>query len=206
MSRRLYFLEQHCLYIQQFGFCNSQSTNQALLINITAKNQKALDNRNFACGVFLDLQKVVHTVNHEILTLKLRYYGVWGTLLDLFKNYLKNKTQITSTNNSTLETLNVKYRVSFVPYIYQWYAPSYRTCRHASFCWWHKLIMWTQICQKNQSNHKFWDFALAQDNKCFLNSSKIEIITFKSNKKKITQNLDFIFKREWTKHYYKNTF
>ena len=31
---------------------------------------------------------------------------------------------------------------------------------------------------------------------CFLNSSKIEIITFKSNKKKITQNLDFIFKRE----------
>ena len=76
MSRWLYFLEQHCLYVQQFGFCNSQSTNQALLINITAKNQKALDNRNFACGVFLDLQKVVHTVNHEILTLKLRYYGV----------------------------------------------------------------------------------------------------------------------------------
>ena len=33
MSRRLYFLEQHCLYVQQFGFCNSQSTNQALLIN-----------------------------------------------------------------------------------------------------------------------------------------------------------------------------
>ena len=77
MHRWLYcFLEQHdCLYTQQFGFRNSHSTNQAL-INITGKTLKALDNGNFACGVFLDLQKAFDTVNYEILVSKLEYYGV----------------------------------------------------------------------------------------------------------------------------------
>ena len=109
MYRRLYcFFGQHdCLYNQQFGFHNSHSTNQAL-INITEKIRKALNNGNFACGVFLDLQMAFDTVNHEILISKLEYYGVQGTLLDLFKNYLKNRTQFTSINNSTSETLNVK--------------------------------------------------------------------------------------------------
>ena len=88
MYRRLYcFLEQHdCLYTQQFGFCNSHSTNQAL-INITEKIRKALDNSNFSCGIFLDLQKAFDTVNHEILIWKLEYYGVRGTPPDLFKSY-----------------------------------------------------------------------------------------------------------------------
>ena len=115
MYRWLYcFFEQHdCLYNQQFGFRNSHSTDQAL-INITEKIRKALDNGNFACGVFLDLQKAFDTVNHEILISKLEYYGVRGTLLDLFKNNLKNRTQFTSINNSTSETLNVKSGVPLV--------------------------------------------------------------------------------------------
>ena len=103
-----WFLEQHdCLYTQQFGFCNSHSTNQTL-INITEKIRKAIDNGNFACGVFLNVQKGFDTVNHEILISKLEYYDVQRTALDLFKNYLKNRIQSTSFNNSTSETLIVK--------------------------------------------------------------------------------------------------
>ena len=101
------FLEHDFLYTQQFGFHNSHSTNQAL-INITEKIQKALDNNNFACGVFLSISKAFDNVNHEILISKLEYYGVQETMLDLFKNYLKNRTQFTLINNSTSETLNVK--------------------------------------------------------------------------------------------------
>ena len=73
MYRRLYyFLEQHdCLYTQQFGFCNSHSTNQ-VLINITEKIRKALDNCNLHVGYFSTLD----TVNHEIFLSKLEYYGV----------------------------------------------------------------------------------------------------------------------------------
>ena len=109
MYRRLYyFLEQHdCLYTQQFGFGNSHSTNQ-ILMNITEKIRKAFDHSNFACGVFLELQKTFDAVNHEILISELEYCGARGTPLDLFKNYLKNRTQFTSVNNSTLETLNFK--------------------------------------------------------------------------------------------------
>ena len=103
-----WFLEQHdCLYTQQFGFCSSHSTNQTL-INITGKIRKTLDNGNFASGLFLNVQKGLDTVNHEILISKLEYYDVRRTALDLFKSYLKNRTQSTSINNSTSETLIVK--------------------------------------------------------------------------------------------------
>ena len=103
-----WFLEQHdCLYTQQFGFCSSHSTNQTL-INITGKIRKTLDNGNFASGLFLNVQKGFDTVNHEILISKLEYYDVRRTALDLFKSYLKNRTQSTSINNSTSETLIVK--------------------------------------------------------------------------------------------------
>ena len=38
----------------------------------------ALDNGNFACGIFVDLQKAFDTVDHEILLEKLNYYGIRG--------------------------------------------------------------------------------------------------------------------------------
>ena len=82
------FLEQHdCLYTQQFHFHNSYSTNQAL-ISITEKIRKALDNGNFACGVFLDLQKAFDTVINEILISKLECLRNTTTSLQkLFEKY-----------------------------------------------------------------------------------------------------------------------
>ena len=43
-----------------------------LLDNIT----QALDNGDYAIGVFLDFQKAFDTVNHEILLEKLYNYGI----------------------------------------------------------------------------------------------------------------------------------
>ena len=40
--------------------------------------RNALDNGNFACGVFIDLQKAFHTVNHDILLSKLNHYSIRG--------------------------------------------------------------------------------------------------------------------------------
>ena len=61
------FLESNkCLFPKQFGFRNKYSTTHAL-IDITDTIRKAIDNGEFACGVFLDLQKAFDTVNHTIL-------------------------------------------------------------------------------------------------------------------------------------------
>ena len=40
--------------------------------------RNALDNGNFACGVFIDLQKAFDTVNHDILLSKLNHYDIRG--------------------------------------------------------------------------------------------------------------------------------
>ena len=89
-QRLTMFLEQKdLLYDLQFGFRNKTSTNHAL-IHITEKIRETLDNKNFACGVYIDLQKAFDTVNHKILLDKLNYYGVRGIGGNWFKTFLTN--------------------------------------------------------------------------------------------------------------------
>ena len=47
--------------------------------------RNVLDNGNFACGVFMDLQKAFDTINHILLS-KLNHYGIRGVAFDWFKN------------------------------------------------------------------------------------------------------------------------
>ena len=51
------------------------STNHTL-ISMIEQVKKALDGKQFACGVFIDLEKAFDTVNHAILLNKLYHYGV----------------------------------------------------------------------------------------------------------------------------------
>ena len=41
------------------------------ILSVTDKIKKAIDDSNYACGIFLDLSKAFDTVNHEILIQKL---------------------------------------------------------------------------------------------------------------------------------------
>jgi hypothetical protein len=41
-------------------------------------------------GIFCDLQKAFDSVNHEILLLKLKFYGIQGNFFNLIKKYLEN--------------------------------------------------------------------------------------------------------------------
>ena len=65
------------IYSLQFGFQPKYSTNHAL-INLTESIRQSLDEGSFGCGIFVDLQKAFHTVDHKILLHKLKYYGIQG--------------------------------------------------------------------------------------------------------------------------------
>ena len=68
-------------YYININFGDNHSTYMALIImlgNIT----KALDNNEYALGIFLDFQKAFDTVDHQILIDKLYVYGIRGFLLD----------------------------------------------------------------------------------------------------------------------------
>jgi len=84
----------------QFGFRTFSSTEKASykLINGILN---ALNNRMVVGGIFWDLQKAFHCVNHNILLTKLKYYGITGTTHKLIKCYLKDRYQrVILQNNS----------------------------------------------------------------------------------------------------------
>ena len=60
------------------------------------KIQRAIDNKNYSCGVFIDLCKAFDTVDHHILLDKLEYYGIRGIAHKWFSSYLSNRSQFVS--------------------------------------------------------------------------------------------------------------
>ena len=97
MYKRLYnhLSQNHMLYPKQFGFQKSHSTEHAIIKLIDQINS-SFEKNNFTLGVFIDLSKAFHTVNHHILISKLENFGVNGNNLRWFQSYLKNRKQYLS--------------------------------------------------------------------------------------------------------------
>jgi hypothetical protein len=55
--------------------------------------QKALDNKLFALGIFLDLSKAFDVINHKLLLNKLELYGIRGNSRSLMSSYLTGRSQ-----------------------------------------------------------------------------------------------------------------
>ena len=105
------FLEENkCLFSRQFGFRNKHSTNH-VLIDLTETIRKAIDDNEFACGVFLDFKKAFDTVNHGILLQKLEHYGVRGYVLKWFTSYLTGRKQYTKVNKIDSQITDIFYGV-----------------------------------------------------------------------------------------------
>jgi len=76
-----------------------------IIIIIIIYNQ--LDKGEKIMGVYLDLQKAFDTVNHDILIYKLATYGIRGTTLNWFRNYLTNHKQFTIVNDTKSDVLDI---------------------------------------------------------------------------------------------------
>ena len=84
------------LYKKQFGF--------QILISLIESIEKAIDNKVFVCGVFLDLEKAFDTVDHGILLYKFSHYGIRDITNCWFSSYLSNRKQFVTINGFDSET------------------------------------------------------------------------------------------------------
>ena len=83
------YLEEHnLLYKSQYGFRENHSIEYAALELIDHISNN-LDNGKISFSIifyFIDLSKAFDTLDHTILTPKLKHYGIKGCALKLLKN------------------------------------------------------------------------------------------------------------------------
>ena len=199
MYTRLYnFLDIHnCIYNLQFGFREKHSTNHALF-SITEKIREALDNNNFACGIFIDLQKAFDTVDHNILLQKLNHYGIRGVANNWFNSYLSHRTQFVSIHGFQSKTKNISIGVPqgsvLGPLLFLIYindlnvAINYAIVHHFAD---DTNLLITGKSLKSIKKHTNIDLLCnwLKANKISLNSSKTEAILFRHPNKNIDYDL-----------------
>ena len=110
-NRLINFLNKfNTLSNNQYGFRKNHSTAYAL-IQLYDKLSDATDQGKVTLGLFIDLSKAFDTVNHDILLVKLEFYGVRGVALLWFKSYLSCKTPFAQYNGFNSSSKYIKYGV-----------------------------------------------------------------------------------------------
>ena len=61
--------------------------------------------------IFVDLQKVFDTIDHNILMGKLKHYSIRGVAYSCFESYLKGRKQYVSTNGFSSKDLLISHGV-----------------------------------------------------------------------------------------------
>ena len=201
-SRLFSFLNNsNALYQLQFGFRNNHSTNHAL-VQITEDIREAIDSDNFACGVFIDLQKAFDTVEHSILLKKLNYYGIRGLTNNWFRSYITNRSQHVTIQNKTSLDTNIIHGVPqgsvLGPLLFLIYINDlHTTIAHSKT--YHfaddTSLIYSNKSLKKINKHVNHDLKLLYEwlkaNKISLNTKKTEIMLFRSKNKIINKHLNF---------------
>ena len=72
---------------------------------------KAIDDKQFTVGIFVDLAKAFDIVDHKILLNKLEFYGIRGIAHNWLSSYLRKRKQYVSVNEIMSNQVMVKYGV-----------------------------------------------------------------------------------------------
>ena len=75
-----------------------KSSTAHTIITLIENIEKAINNKLFVCGIFIDLQKTFDIVDHNILPHKLHHYGIRDLANNCFSSYLSNRKQFFSIN------------------------------------------------------------------------------------------------------------
>ena len=102
-----YFQTHNLLYSSQYGFRSGHSTELAGL-EIVDRIIQELDKNEIPINIYLDLSKAFDTLDHDILLQKLKFYGITGINLDVFKNYLSGRRQYVEFENVNSDIMHIK--------------------------------------------------------------------------------------------------
>ena len=197
MYDRLYnFLEKkEIIFSLQFGFRQKYSATHAL-IHLTDKIRQEIGKGNYACGIFVDFQKVLDTVDHNKLLKKLEYHDVRVISNKWFASYFSNKKQFVSINGSKTNLADVKCGVPqgsiMGPLLFLIYINDLRVAIKYSEM--HHFADDTNLldfnsCVKAINKQVNYDLKNLPNwlkaNKISLNAGKTELVLFTSSKKQL---------------------
>ena len=110
-KRMLFHLKKHSIfYKHQYGFQEHHSTDMALL-QLVEKIYSAMNNNEYALGIFLDLSKAFDSVDHTILLSKLNRYGFQDLSFSWLASYLSNREQFVCVNGCASSRAQLTYGV-----------------------------------------------------------------------------------------------
>ena len=102
-----YLIKNKILCSKQFGFRSGYSTELSAL-RLIHRMISHLDAGRFHLNIYIDLSKAFDTLDHTVLLEKLWHYGIRDTELQIIKNYLSNRYQLTEVNGYKSKPLKIK--------------------------------------------------------------------------------------------------
>lgn len=103
-----YLKDNNILNINQYGFQQNKSTEQALQA-FADKINESMNTKSHALALFIDLSKAFDTIEHKELLKTLETIGIRARYLNWFESYLKNRKFLVKVENelSDAKTLNL---------------------------------------------------------------------------------------------------
>ena len=155
-----------------------------------------MDNGEVPLGIFIDLSKAFDTLDHDILLRKLKYYGLTGISLKLFKSYLTNRKQFVNYNSVNSDLLTISTGVPQGSILGPLLFLIYMNDIHNATNLFHFILFaddTTLITKNGVNKSNIINAELAKlslwfkVNKLSLNLSKSKFIVFRQPQKKITE-------------------
>ncbi len=91
-------------YINYKNYLGKKHSTVDAVTQFVSDTLMAFNNNEFTIGVLFDLSKVCDTIDHKILLHKLENTGIRSLPLEWFKDYLTNKKQFVTINNTDSST------------------------------------------------------------------------------------------------------